>query len=104
MGAGERLRAALRLGRRSPLVSRSVVAALVIAPLTLTAVAGRGNAPVELAPGNGAAWLASPQLGVVTLLDGVSREVAATVPVAPAGHRLEVTQSGPSAYVADLDS
>ncbi len=50
---------------------------------------------------SGAAWLASTQVGQVTLLDGSSGEVAAQVPVASRGDRIEVTQQGGTAYVVN---
>jgi hypothetical protein len=51
----------------------------------------------------GQAWLASPAAGLVTLVDGASREIVGTVPVpgARSGDQLSVTESGASAYVAD---
>ncbi|MFC8849153.1 MULTISPECIES: family 16 glycoside hydrolase [unclassified Micromonospora] len=45
------------------------------------------------------AWLASREIGAVTLVDGVSAEVAATVPVAPEGTRFAVTQQGRAGFV-----
>jgi hypothetical protein len=50
---------------------------------------------------SGAAWLASPRVGQVTLLDGSSAEVAAQVQVAPAGDAIDVVQRGSTAYAID---
>jgi hypothetical protein len=50
---------------------------------------------------SGAAWLASTQVGQLTLLDGSSAEVAAQVSIAPPGNQLDVAQQGPVAYAVD---
>src|SRR6266542_6340498 len=50
---------------------------------------------------SGAAWLASSQVGQLTLLDGSSVEVAAQVQVAPKGNRLDVVQQAATAYAVD---
>ncbi|OLB81005.1 MAG: hypothetical protein AUI14_04945 [Actinobacteria bacterium 13_2_20CM_2_71_6] len=50
---------------------------------------------------SGSAWLASSQVGQLTLLDGSSVEVAAQVPVAPRGTRLDVVQQGATAYAVN---
>jgi hypothetical protein len=50
---------------------------------------------------SGTAWLASSQIGALTLLDGSSAEVAAQVQVAPAGTRLDVVQQGTTAYAVN---
>src|SRR6266511_3566374 len=50
---------------------------------------------------SGAAWLVSTQVGQVTLLDGSTAEVAAQVPVAPPGTRLDVVQQGANAYAVN---
>src|SRR2546423_13687281 len=50
---------------------------------------------------SGAAWLASTQVGQLTLLDGSSAEVAAQVGVAPPGNQLDVVQQGSVAYSVD---
>jgi len=50
---------------------------------------------------SGAAWLASAQVGQLTLLDGSSVEVAAQVQVAPKGNRLDVVQQDATAYAID---
>src|SRR5205814_9212983 len=50
---------------------------------------------------SGAAWLASTQVGQLTLLDGSSAEVAAQVGIAPPGNQLDVAQQGPVAYAVD---
>ena len=50
---------------------------------------------------SGSAWVASSQVGQLTLLDGASAEVAARVRVADARHRLDVVQQDTDAYVVD---
>jgi hypothetical protein len=47
---------------------------------------------------SGAAWLASAQVGQLTLLDGSTAEVAAQVQVAKPGERLDVVQESATAY------
>lgn len=47
----------------------------------------------------GTAWLASNQVGQLTLVDGASAQVAAHVPVATPANRLAVTQQDDAAYV-----
>ena len=100
------LRDATRVHRRgaSRTVLTTVVAcAVVAAPLTLAAYLGT-DAPVEGArQTSGRAWVASPEQGVVSLIDGSSQEVVVSVPApdALAGNDLAVTQAGSSAYVVD---
>src|SRR5436190_4511689 len=50
---------------------------------------------------SGAAWLASAQVGQVSLLDGSTAEVAAQVNVARPGDRIDVVQQGSTAYVVN---
>src|SRR5690349_9109528 len=50
---------------------------------------------------SGAAWLASARAGQMTLLDGVSVEVAAQVQVGPTGESLDVVQQGPTGYAVN---
>jgi PQQ-like domain/PKD domain len=50
---------------------------------------------------SGAAWLASTQVGQLTLLDGASTETAAQVRVASPGDQLDVVQQGSSAYAVN---
>jgi hypothetical protein len=50
---------------------------------------------------SGAAWLASSQVGQLTLLDGASAETAAQVRVASPGDQLDVVQRGSSAYAVN---
>jgi hypothetical protein len=76
-----------------------VVAVVVIG---LTVAGARTGYPVtQPRLLSGAAWLASGQVGQLTLLDGASAEVAAQVRVAAPGDRLEVVQQGPTAYAVD---
>jgi hypothetical protein len=50
---------------------------------------------------SGSAWLASPTVGQLTLLDGSSGEVAAQVQVAPAGDVVDAVQQGHTGYGVD---
>ncbi|MBP2326171.1 hypothetical protein JOF56_006556 [Kibdelosporangium banguiense] len=50
---------------------------------------------------SGSAWLPSPKVGQVTLLDGSSTEVAAQLQVAAPGTNLDVVQHGTTAYAID---
>ncbi|WP_456787261.1 hypothetical protein [Cellulomonas sp. P5_C5] len=80
-----------------------VACAVVAAPVGLALRLGQDaplDAPRQVA---GRAWVASPEQGTVSLLDGPSREIVVSLP-APgslAGDELAVTQSGSSAYVVD---
>lgn len=93
-----------RSGRRIRSAGPVTLGAVVAGSLVLAALAGTGTPPVELRQASSGAWLAWQSTGVVTLVDGPAREVAADVPVAPAGHRLLVQQVGSSALVADPDA
>jgi Divergent InlB B-repeat domain len=72
--------------------------AVVALPLVLVAHSGYVGAHPELA--SGAAWLASPAQGIVTLLDGAAGQVVGSVrvPGAVAGSALSSVQQGSSAY------
>src|SRR4051812_50138763 len=62
-------------------------------------VFGGGGQPAEsVRLLSGSAWLPSPRVGQMTLLDGSSSEVVAQVQVATAGTSLDVVQNGPNAY------
>ena len=50
---------------------------------------------------SGSAWLASAQVGQLTLLDGSSAEVAAQVQIAAPGSRLDVVQQGATGYAVN---
>lgn len=78
----------------------AATASAVAVPLTLVAVLAEGHAIRELAQSNASAWVASPQQGLVSLVDGPSDVVAAALRVPPAAS-LEVEQAGSSAYVVD---
>lgn len=77
-----------------------VGAAVMLAGLVI-AGAGHGYPAHEVRLLSGAAWLASSRVGQVTLLDGVSADVAAQMQVAPPGHAIDVIQQGANAYVVD---
>jgi hypothetical protein len=63
--------------------------------------AGHGYPVQDVRLLSGSAWLASSQVGQVTLMDGASAEVAAQVRVAAPGHSLDVVQQGANAYAVD---
>ncbi|MGN6682083.1 MAG: hypothetical protein ACTHKL_30330, partial [Streptosporangiaceae bacterium] len=50
---------------------------------------------------SGAAWLASAQVGKVTLLDGSAVEVSGEKKVAAPGDHIDVVQQGSTAYVVN---
>lgn len=92
-----------RRPRRRPAIGGVLAAVLVAAPLALAAQLGT-DAPAERHEQvSGRAWVVSPEQGTVSLIDGTSHEVVATVaaPGALAGNDLAVTQAGSSAYVVD---
>src|SRR5436309_9203137 len=77
-------------------VGAGLVAALVGTALVAGAKGGFPATRPKLL--SGAAWLASVQVGQLTLLDGSSAEVAAQVPVAGPGERVEVVQQAANGY------
>jgi Divergent InlB B-repeat domain len=79
------------------------VAAVVALPLLLVAHSGYVGAHTELT--SGAAWLASPSQGILTLIDGAAGEVVGSVrvPGAVAGGALTSVQQGSSAYAVQPD-
>src|SRR2546423_3986040 len=81
----------------------TVGAGLVVALVGTALVAGAKGGFPATRPRllSGAAWLASVQVGQLTLLDGSSAEVAGQVSVATPGARLEVVQQGSAAYGVD---
>lgn len=92
-----------RRHRRRPAVGAVLACALMAVPLVLAAQLG-ADAPAERHEQvGGRAWVATPEQGTVSLIDGASHEVVATVvaPGALAGDDLTVTQAGSSAYVVD---
>ena len=88
------------VGRRVRYVLAGFGAVALAAGLVLAAAAGGYTAsrPRLL---SGTAWLASAQVGQLTLLDGSSAEVAAQVTVAPRGNRIDVVQQASTGYVVD---
>src|SRR5205823_2204042 len=75
----------------------------VLVALGAVGVAGaRGGYPTDRPHLlSGSAWLASSQVGQLTLLDGSSAEVAAQVPVAKPGDSIDAVQQGSTAYVVN---
>jgi len=78
----------------------AVAVAAVVAGVMIVGL-DRGYPAQQVRLLSGAAWLASSQVGQVTLLDGSSAEVAAQLQVAPPGNTLNVTQQGSTAYAID---
>jgi hypothetical protein len=78
----------------------AVVSLLVVAAIAVFGSDG-GNEPQNVKLLSGMAWLSSSNVGQVTLLDGSTAEVAAQLPIAPAGSTIEVVQSGSTAYAVD---
>ncbi|GAB3895907.1 hypothetical protein GCM10029964_076510 [Kibdelosporangium lantanae] len=72
------------------------VLALGVAGMVVFGGGGQPAQSVRLL--SGSAWLPSPKVGQMTLLDGSSSEVVAQVQVAPPGSNLDVVQNGPNAY------
>ncbi|WP_456788836.1 YncE family protein [Cellulomonas sp. P5_C5] len=86
---------------RSPRAwSGAAMASVVALPLVLVAALGQGNDVRELAQSSGSAWVASPERGIVSLIDGPADLVATTVRVNAAA-AVDVEQSGASAFVVD---
>lgn len=79
----------------------AVLAAAVVVPLVVAAVAGRGNPVESLQQSSGSAWVVSPAEGLLSLIDGPSEEVMASVRLGSVGGPYRVEQAGSSAYVAD---
>ena len=89
-----------RSGRRA--VTACLGTAVIVVPLSLAALLGSGNPLTGIPMTDGGAWLASPSVGLVTLVDGPSEQVAATLAVpVDKGDQVGVVQAGSSAYVAN---
>jgi hypothetical protein len=76
---------------------------LAVPLLAAVLVASRGDGfPVSgLSLSGGGAWLASSEVGQMSLIDGASAELAAKVKVADPPTRLEAVQAGAGAYAID---
>lgn len=86
-------------GRRTAawLSAFAVVAAAVVSPALL----GHGTPVERFAHRAGSVWVVSPAAGLLSLLDGASEQVVASVRVSGAGHDLGVVQAGTDAYLTD---
>lgn len=86
-------------GRRTAawLSAVAVVATALVSPTLL----GRGTPLERFAHRAGSVWVVSPAAGLLTLLDGASEQVVASVRVGGAGHDLGVVQAGTDAYLTD---
>jgi hypothetical protein len=87
-------------GRVRRLLTVAAVVGLGATGLVMVASA-EGTPPVEVMLQDGAAWLASPGAGQLTLIDGRSAEVAARVAVGASSDELTAVQSGPAGYAVD---
>jgi hypothetical protein len=74
-------------------------AALLAALVVISRDQGYPAAKVRLRAG--LVWLASNQVGQLTLVDGSTAGVAAGISVSPPGHTLRVTQRGSDGYAVD---
>ncbi|MEV4509131.1 hypothetical protein AB0K00_09275 [Dactylosporangium sp. NPDC049525] len=86
---------------RSARVRASALAVALLAVPVTGALMGSGFPGAHVTLSGGAAWLASPQQGLVTLIDGASEQVIGSVraPAAKAGDDLTVVQAGSAALV-----
>ncbi|GEL98979.1 hypothetical protein [Cellulomonas terrae] len=86
-------------GRRTAawLSAFAVAATALVSPTLL----GRGTPVERFAHRAGSVWVVSPAAGLLTLLDGASEQVVASVRVGGAGHDLGVVQAGTDAYLTD---
>lgn len=87
--------------RRAAWAGAVGIGAAVIIGVLAFAGSGHGYPEQNVHLLSGSAWLASSRAGQVTLLDGVSAEVAAQVQVAQPGHTVDVVQQGATAYAID---
>ena len=71
---------------------------------TVAAARGHGEPPARFELQSGGAWVASSSVGLVTLIDGASAQVAARVDVADPPSDLAVAQRGGTAYTIDRRS
>jgi hypothetical protein len=86
---------------RSARVRGGALAVVLVAVPVTGALMGSGFPGERVALSGGAAWLASPQQALVTLIDGASEQVIGSVraPAAKAGDDLTVVQAGSAALV-----
>jgi PKD repeat protein len=84
-------------------ISKIAVAVSLALPLSAVVVLSGGASADRLPLTGGGAWLASPALGLVTLIDGPSERVVGSVRAAGTtnGDDLAVIQSGSSAYAVN---
>src|SRR6266511_2953475 len=103
VGGKRSRRHAGKAGRRGRWLRSLAAAAGVLVVAGGLAAAGTADGYPASRPKllSGAAWLASSQVGQLTLLDGSSAEVSAQVSVAPRGNRIDVVQQAATAYVVD---
>jgi hypothetical protein len=85
---------------RSSVVA-GVTAVALMAPVGWALIAGSATPATRLELTSGTAWLLSPGRGWVTLIDGPSEQVVATLSAESVGPGLSITQDGDSAFVID---
>ncbi len=102
-----RLRDAARLrdvaARRRTVVA-GATALVVAAPLALAGTLGVGHDRHVLDLRAGSAWVVSGAQGLLSLVDGPTRQIAVGVRVPGAGHALSVAQSAAQTYLVDADT
>ncbi len=91
----------LRWRHRIRLSPALAVGTLVVAAGLALVGTGKGYPADRPRLQSGSAWLASSQVGQLTLLDGSSAEVAAQVSVASPGSHIDSVQQGANAYVVN---
>lgn len=79
----------------------AIPALVVVGCLVGVVLVGSGSAQRALEQRPGSAWVVSPEQALLSLIDGPSAEVTASVQLPGSGSDLRVEQAGSSAYVAD---
>lgn len=97
------MRALRRPSPRRAAVAGGTAVALAV-PIALAAVTGAGHATQVLDQRSGAAWVVSAGLGLLSLVDGPTEEIAAALTVPGAGHALSVAQAHHGTYLVDGDA
>jgi hypothetical protein len=82
-------------------VRRGAVGLALCAGVVAVVGAGDGDPPARFDLRSGAAWVASSRVGLMTLIDGSSGQVAARVRVTEQASDLRAAQLGPTGYVVD---
>src|SRR5262249_52927114 len=86
-------------GRRRWLVRAAALVLVIGGAGAMARSGGPRTLRVDLRPGG--AWVASPTVGLMTLIDGESAQVVARVAVGPPSADLVAAQAGTTAYAVD---